>query len=81
MSWRALLPRQIAIILLASLLVGPANASAASAERPGAAGPPAEIPSIEDKTAGMEKRDGLFPLYWDADVGTLWLEIPHSTKR
>jgi len=31
--------------------------------------------SIKDKTAGMEKIDGFFPLYWDADAGQLWMEI------
>jgi hypothetical protein len=35
----------------------------------------ASIPSIADKTAGMEKIDGFFPLYWDADAGQLWMEI------
>ncbi len=33
------------------------------------------IPSIEQKTAGMEKIDGFFPLYWDAEAGQLWMEI------
>jgi hypothetical protein len=33
------------------------------------------IPSIEDKTAGMERIDGFFPLYWDADAGELWMEV------
>ncbi len=35
------------------------------------------IPTIEAKTAGMKKLDGYFPLYWDADAGTLYMEIPH----
>jgi hypothetical protein len=35
----------------------------------------ASIQSIEDKTAGMEKIDGFFPLYWDAAAGQLWMEI------
>lgn len=34
------------------------------------------LPSIADKTKNTEKRDGLFPLYWDAQAGKLWLEIP-----
>ena len=34
------------------------------------------LPSIADKTKGLEKRDGLFPLYWDGAAGKLWLEIP-----
>jgi hypothetical protein len=32
--------------------------------------------SIEDRTAGLEKLDGFFPLYWDAAAGTLLMEIP-----
>ncbi len=32
--------------------------------------------SIADHTRGMEKRDGYFPLYWDANAGHLLLEIP-----
>lgn len=31
--------------------------------------------TIAEKTAGMTKMDGLFPLYWDAKTGTLYLEI------
>jgi hypothetical protein len=34
------------------------------------------LPSIAEKTEGMEPRDGFFPLYWDAAEGKLWLEIP-----
>ena len=34
------------------------------------------IPAIEEKTRGMAKLDGYFPLYWDDRDGTLWLEIP-----
>ncbi|MDW7760521.1 MAG: zinc-dependent metalloprotease [Acidobacteriota bacterium] len=34
------------------------------------------VPKIEEKTAGMVKRDGFFPLYWDETAGILWLEIP-----
>ncbi len=39
-----------------------------------AAGP---IPSIEQRTAGMRKIEGYFPLYWDERSGSLYLEIPH----
>ena len=38
-----------------------------------AAGPP---PRIEDRTNGMRKIDGYFPLYWDDRTGSLFLEIP-----
>lgn len=36
----------------------------------------APLPKIEEKTAGMRKLDGFFPLYWDEGAGALWLEIP-----
>ena len=35
----------------------------------------AKTPTITEKTAGMEKRDGFFPFYWDAKAGKIWLEI------
>jgi len=34
------------------------------------------MPSIEERTAGMTRLDGYFPLYWDDRSGSLWLEIP-----
>src|SRR5271163_4130732 len=33
-------------------------------------------PAIEEKTRGMVKLDGYFPLYWNDRDATLWLEIP-----
>jgi Met-zincin/Domain of unknown function (DUF5117) len=39
----------------------------------GGSGP---IPSIEDRTNGMRKIDGYFPLYWDDRAGSMFLEIP-----
>ncbi len=35
----------------------------------------APLPSITEKTAGMQKIDGFLPLYWDSDQGRLWMEI------
>ncbi len=32
-------------------------------------------PSITEYTKGLEKRDGFFPLYWDARTGRLFVEI------
>ena len=34
-----------------------------------------ERPSIAEKTDGMERLDGFFPMYWDDDDGALWMEI------
>ncbi len=33
------------------------------------------LPSIEEKTAGMEKMPGFFTDYWDARTGKIWLQI------
>ncbi len=33
------------------------------------------LPTIGEKTAGMERMDGYFPLYWDAELGKIWMEI------
>jgi hypothetical protein len=35
-----------------------------------------ERAAIEEKTRGMLKLDGYFPLYWDNRDASLWLEIP-----
>ena len=43
-------------------------ASSAAAQAP--------TPSIDEKTKGLQRLDGFFPLYWDARAGTLWIEIP-----
>jgi hypothetical protein len=34
------------------------------------------IPSIDARTAGMQKIDGFYPLYWDERTGSLFVEIP-----
>ena len=33
------------------------------------------IPTIQQKTQGMQAYDGYFPFYWDAKEGKVWLEI------
>src|SRR5688572_24004738 len=40
------------------------------------AGARGRLPSIAEKTDGMRKIDGYFPMYWDEAAGALWLEIP-----
>ena len=39
--------------------------------------PPAQAPrsALDDKTAKLQKFDGLFPLYWDAENGKLLMQI------
>ena len=51
---------------------GPPSAGAGA----GAAAPAGRTQTIEERTAGMQKLDGFFPLYWDERAGNLWLEIP-----
>ena len=62
---------QSGLVALA-IVVTAGAAFAQSARRPGASEP---IPSIEERTTGMKKIDGFFPLYWEAG-GRLFLEIP-----
>jgi hypothetical protein len=56
----------VALLLVAGLTAAPA---AQQNQRPQ---PP---PSIDDRTNGMKKLDGYFPLYWDERTGSMFLEI------
>lgn len=38
------------------------------------------LPTVTQKTTGMERRDGFFPLDWDAKAGKLYLEIPRFNE-
>ena len=40
-----------------------------------------DLPSIAEKTEGMEEIDGFLPLYWDGDQGRLWMEIPRLDQE
>jgi hypothetical protein len=33
------------------------------------------LPTIAEKTEGLERMDGFVPLYWDAKTGTIWMEV------
>jgi hypothetical protein len=50
-----------------------------------AAAPPlraqAPLPSIGEKTRGMDRRDGFLPVYWEAATGKLWMEIPRAGEE
>jgi hypothetical protein len=37
---------------------------------------PRRTPTVAERTAGLRRIDGFFPLYWDAAGGRLWMEIP-----
>jgi hypothetical protein len=38
----------------------------------------APLPSIAEKTRGMDRRDGFLPVYWEAATGKLWMEVPRA---
>lgn len=73
-----------AVILTAAVLSGarpagaqgqpPTQGQPQGQERRGSGAP--AIPSIEDRTQGLKKVDGFYPLYWDEPGGRLWMEIP-----
>jgi len=67
----------IRLLSIAMVLLAACSASA-SAQGRGGAGQPASgrAPTIEDRTSGLQKLDGLFPLYWDEKSGVLLLEVP-----
>ncbi len=65
------LARFVCLIPLATTFDSPALAQ--GGRRPEAAD---QIPSIEERTKGLKKIDGFFPLYLDEAGGRLWLEIP-----
>jgi len=47
----------------------------------GTAANAAEAPqTLSQKIAGLNRKDGLFPLDWDAKAGRLYLEIPETDK-
>ena len=58
--------------VLGALLLGASVALAQPAAAPRAG----TVPTIEERTAGLRKLDGYFPLYWDERAGAMLLEIP-----
>ena len=61
--------------LLLAIALAPASLAAqrGTPDAPQKSGPP---PTIAAKTAGMTSMPGLLPLFWDANAGKLYLEIP-----
>ncbi len=59
----------IAIVLIAATL------SAQAQKPPVGADAPKPLPTIAEKTEGMQKFPGYFNFYWDSRAGKIWLEI------
>jgi hypothetical protein len=56
--------------IIAAIVAVMLSVPLAAQQRPGA------VPSIDERTSGMRKMDGFFPLYWDERTGSMFLEIP-----
>ncbi len=63
--------KQCVLLIGTILLAGPAI----DAQQPAPQQRPAALQSVEDRTTGMKKIDGYFPLYWDDSAGAMFLEI------
>jgi hypothetical protein len=61
----ALLP-----LVLALLCAAPA-----AAQDDGTSDADDALPTIAEKTEGLEKMDGFVPVYWDAKEGKIWMEV------
>ena len=72
-----LLPRILFVITLSIISLASPRAAQAPPTPRAASGsqPPARMPSIDDRTTGLQKLDGFLPLYWDEKTGSLWMEI------
>jgi len=57
----------LTFILVSFALAAPAGAQRQAADAP--------TPTIRERTAGMQKLDGFFNLYWEEKAERLWLEI------
>jgi hypothetical protein len=68
-------------LILALLLAAPAAYPQGRGAAAGAQQAPARIPSIEERTSGMRKIEGFFPMYWDERTGSLFLEITHLNSE
>ncbi len=73
-------PAVAALSLATLVFAGPSHATAqqAAATNSPQQQPP---PGIAGKTRGMEKRDGLIPLYLDDKSGKIYFEIPRDSTR
>ncbi|MBP7779864.1 MAG: zinc-dependent metalloprotease [Acidobacteria bacterium] len=61
----------VGVMVLAVVVT--AGAQQQPPQPPARSGP---LPSIEDRTTGLRKIDGYFPLYWDERAGVMLLEVP-----
>ncbi|HKJ93049.1 MAG TPA: hypothetical protein VJ957_07765, partial [Longimicrobiales bacterium] len=65
-------------VIVSLVVAGCAATAAAPASAPAPRPQQGALPTIEQKTQGMQAMDGFLPMYWDEDAGKLWLEIPQQ---
>jgi hypothetical protein len=63
------------VCLFSAALASPLAQQAPQGGRQGGANAGGPLPTIEQRTSGMQKLDGYVPLYWDEKTGSLWMEI------
>ena len=76
-----MLPILLIVGLLTTVPFHAQQSASASAGQAGGRGGGAQsaagrVPPIEERTSGMQKLDGYFPIYWDERTGSLFLELP-----
>ncbi|WP_412060985.1 zinc-dependent metalloprotease [Rubrivirga sp. IMCC45206] len=71
------MPRFLAVAL--ACLVAGCAATAPTPIPPSPAPTANALPTIAAKTAGLDARDGFVPVWWDADEGKVWLDVPLDT--
>ena len=73
--------RSLGFFIIVALLVS-VSSSPISAQR-GSSGDQgmADLPTIEERTDGLDILEGFLPLYWDASLGQLWMEIPELDEE
>src|SRR5437868_9599648 len=69
-------PPRFSVLAIALLASAPLLA-----QQPGGVPPAAPATSIAARTAGLEKREGFFPLYLNDRSGQLLMEIPRDSAR
>ena len=67
----------VSVFVTGGLVLALSAAPRVHAQTESQAAKPGKLPSIAEKTTGMQKLDGFFPMYWDDAAGALYLEIPH----
>lgn len=71
------------LMLTIALPVGLSSDSSGGGQggQAGRAGGQGAIRTIADRTNGMNRIDGFFPMYWEESTGSLFLEIPELGKE